>query len=447
LKGLLFTYGLCFGGAVASLFDPFVGLLIYVCFAIIKPEAMWYWSVPEGNYSRIVAIALLIGWAKERFGNWQFGRGKVVVLSLVGFVLWSCICATLAGHPEKSWLYVENIVKIALPILVGVTTIDSMRKLKLLVWVIVLSQGYIAYELNLNYLAGFNRMAEEGYGSLDNNGEALAMDACIGMACFLGMNEERWWKKIIAFGLMGCMIHAVLISFSRGGMLGLVITAVIAFFLIRKKPLHYAMFAAIVIGSLSLAGKETRARFTTIFAREEKRDSSAESRLELSAACLRATQQHPFTGLGPDNWPLAAQEYGFPAMKQAHTTWLRISAEMGVLGLLFYAMFHGCCCFRLWRMIRHPAALPDPWLGHLAQAVIASFVGFAVSAQFVSAELVEVPYYVILVGACVLKLRDSPPLVAGTAIAEGGEIGLYSQMLPAEHTDGTESVMQAQLGV
>src|SRR5437763_80250 len=51
--GLLFTYGLTYGGAVASLFNPYMGLLVYVCFAIVKPDYMWYWSVPRGNYSRV----------------------------------------------------------------------------------------------------------------------------------------------------------------------------------------------------------------------------------------------------------------------------------------------------------------------------------------------------------------------------------------------------------
>ena len=65
MKGLIFTYLLTYGGAAASLFNPFIGLLVYVAFAILRPESLWHWSVPEGNYSRIVAIALLIGWARR----------------------------------------------------------------------------------------------------------------------------------------------------------------------------------------------------------------------------------------------------------------------------------------------------------------------------------------------------------------------------------------------
>ena len=73
MKGLLLTYALTFGGAVISLYRPFYGLLIYVSFAILRPESLWHWSVPAGNYSRIVAIAVLIGWALKGFGNWRLG--------------------------------------------------------------------------------------------------------------------------------------------------------------------------------------------------------------------------------------------------------------------------------------------------------------------------------------------------------------------------------------
>jgi hypothetical protein len=62
MKGLFFTYALTYGGAAVSLLNPYYGFLIYVAFANLKPEALWFWSVPQGNYSRVVAVAFLVGW-------------------------------------------------------------------------------------------------------------------------------------------------------------------------------------------------------------------------------------------------------------------------------------------------------------------------------------------------------------------------------------------------
>src|SRR5262245_37945285 len=135
MKGLLFTYLLTYGGALAALFNPFHGLLVYVCFANLRPEKMWYWSVPAGNYSRIVGIALLVGWILQGCGRWQLGRSRLIVLGLVGFWLWGGLSALQAVDSQVAWDYVESITKIVLPFLVGITTIDSVKKLKALVWV------------------------------------------------------------------------------------------------------------------------------------------------------------------------------------------------------------------------------------------------------------------------------------------------------------------------
>ena len=72
MKSLIFVYLLTYGGAAAALLNPLVGLYIYILFAILKPESLWSFSVPlGGHYSRIVAIAMLIGWAWQGFGNWN----------------------------------------------------------------------------------------------------------------------------------------------------------------------------------------------------------------------------------------------------------------------------------------------------------------------------------------------------------------------------------------
>src|SRR4051812_41140563 len=185
MKGLIFTYALTYGGAAVSLVNPYIGLLIYVCFSIIKPESLWHWSVPEGNYSRIVAIALLVGWLFRGFGDWRLGRAWGVVILLLGFAGWNAISASVAAEPDVAWPAVEQFAKVLLPFLAGITLIDSVNRLRLLAWVIVASQGYIALELNLAYYSGFNRVLEDGFGGMDNNCVAIAMVACTGLAFFL----------------------------------------------------------------------------------------------------------------------------------------------------------------------------------------------------------------------------------------------------------------------
>src|SRR5205823_4836299 len=158
---------------------PFWGLLIYVCFAIIKPESLWHWSVPKWHYSRIVAIALLIGWTLQGFGTWKLGRAWGIVLALIRYWLWSLLSIPFSLDPSRSMVFVESLTKVVLPFLVGITTIDSLTKIKQLAWTMILSEGYVAFDLNSSFYSGYNRLWEEGFGGMDNNCNAIAPVRCL----------------------------------------------------------------------------------------------------------------------------------------------------------------------------------------------------------------------------------------------------------------------------
>jgi probable O-glycosylation ligase (exosortase A-associated) len=423
MKGLLVTYILTYGGAAAGLINPYIGLLAYLALTILKPESLWYWSVPAGHYSRIVAVALLAGWALRGFGNWQLGQAKPIVFALVAYWLWTVLGAASAPDDE-SWQYAGYITKIVLPFLVGITVIDSVRQLKLLAWVIVVCEGFVALEMNLSYYGGFNRLQEVGFGDMDNNCNAIVMITCIGLAFFLGLSSSRWWQKALAFGFALVLAHACFIAFSRGAMLAMIVTGAVAFFLIPKSPRHYAVLLVGLLLLLRLAGPEVQKRFATTFAAEEERDASAVSRLKNWSACIEATMSDPVLGVGPRHWHVVAPNYGLPRM-EAHTLWLQVMAEQGILGLVFLALFYGLCLVKLWPLRRENYPLPDPWLHDAARMVIASLTGFIVSGQFVSMQGLEVPYYVVLIGASALAIssRACPqsanlPVPSGLALPE-----------------------------
>lgn len=409
MKGLLFTYALTYGGALVSLFNPFYGLLIYFCFAIVKPESMWHWSVPAGNYSRIVAIALLVGWALHGFGNWNFRGAKPIVLAILGYFGWMVLSAIFAADQTAAWNGVESQFKIVLPFLVGITVIESEHQLKQLAWVLMLSQAYVAFDLNLSYHQGFNRLVVSGFGGMDNNCNAIAMVAGAGLAFFLGLGETVWWRKLLAFGAAALMAHVPMFAMSRGGMLGLIITGIVTFILIPKQPKHYAVFALAVIVGLRLAGPSVMERFSTVFLDAEERDASASSRLEYWGYCWEIMKDEPILGVGPDNFRLAATqrhpEASSGRVQEAHSLWLQTGAEIGFPGLGFLLAFYGLASWYCWKVIRHSETMV-PWFVDSARMVIAALAGFAVSVSFVSLEGLELPYYIVLLGAGALKLAD-----------------------------------------
>jgi O-antigen ligase len=410
VKGLIFTYGLCYGGAVVALFNPFVGLLVYVCFAIVKPEALWYWSVPEGHYSKIIAIGLLLGWARQGFGNWRLGKATGIAVAFAVLWLWSIVSALAAPNQERAWYFVETMLKFLLPFLVGVSLIDSVKKLKQLTWVIVLSQSYLALEFNqYYYFGGINYIRDVGFAGMEEGSITIGMVGALGLAIHLILDSETWWQKAIAFVCSGCLVNVTLLSFSRGGMLGMISVGVAALIVVPKRPKHLAVLAAGGAIALSLAGKDVMTRFSTIFRDSATRDVSAESRLVLWGNCWDAMLRHPLLGVGPWQFPLVAQsDYGWPQLKEGHSLWLQIGAELGVPGFVCLVAFYALGLLRLWPIARGRNSVQDPWLRLAARMVVTSTIGFAVAAQFISLWALELPYYAMLIGAGVIKLQSAP---------------------------------------
>src|SRR5437868_2909884 len=254
-----------YGGAAASLFRPFYGLLIYLAFAILRPEHLWPWSVPQGNYSRIVAIALLVGWTMRGFGNWKFGAARSFVVILIGY--WSCIVISAIGAANQTvaWHYVELHSKILLPVLVGLTLIESITQLRQLAMVLVGCLSFLAWEANLDHLQGGTRLRDEGFGGMDNNSFCIAMAAGAGLAFFLGMHVKPWWQKLACLAGAAMMVHSTMFANSRGGMLGVIATSVVSIYVIPKRPFELSVVCTAVAVSLRLAGQQVWARFSTTF--------------------------------------------------------------------------------------------------------------------------------------------------------------------------------------
>jgi probable O-glycosylation ligase (exosortase A-associated) len=406
MKGLLFVYLLTYGGAAVALFRPFYGVLVYICFACLRPESRWWGSVGPGNYSRTVALATLVGWAAVGFGNWRPGGAAQKILYLVlAYWSWIILSAIFASNQQVAWDYVVLHSKILLPVIVGLTLIHSVAQLRQIAWVIVGCLGYLAFEGNLDYFRGGQQIRLYGFGGMDNNSFCIAMVAGTGVAFFLGLSEQVWWRKLVALAAAALMVHVPMFADSRGGMLGLIAAGVTTFLILPKKPAYLAAWSLGLVIALRLAGPGVIERFGTTFADAEERDRSAQSRLDLWADCWDVMMKHPVTGIGPDHWPLIAEQYGWPPGKEAHSIWFNAGAELGFPGVGLLIAFYGvtiCCCWKLART----APVADPWLREAGRMVVVGLAAFLVSGSFVSLDALEPPYYIALLGAGALSVAS-----------------------------------------
>lgn len=396
MKALILTYLLSYGGAFVALFQPFYGVCAYVSLAILKPTHTWQWTVPDGPYAQMVAIALIGGWGLRRFGSWKFGKATPIVFCFAAFVGWSTLSMFLVAKNELLAVnFVVLMVKIFLPFLIAMTLIDSVERLKVLAWVIVLTMGLVAFEENVYYLA---------MGHVPGmNGIAHEMAAGVGLAVFLGIFSVKTWQKWLCWLVALLLAHVPLIHMSRGAMIGLIITGVAIAYSMPKNRQTISVALIALIVAVFLVGPSVTQEFSTIFAAEELRDASAQSRLDLWADMFSVALSNPVFGIGPANWPTVAHEFGWATGKQGHGLWLQLIAELGFVGGGLILGFYLICVIRLLRISNHYKAT-NSWLMAPILGVPASLLCWLVEAQFGSFWSIETPFYIVLLGASTLRV-------------------------------------------
>ena len=229
---------------------------------------------------------------------------------------------------------------------------------------------------------------------------AIGLVTALGVAFFLFFYETSYFRRLIITGCAAFIGHAILFSFSRGAMLATVLFAVVSFFIIRKTTLHYAVFGIGLLMAVVLAGPQVRDRFMDTFAKKDGvREASAQSRLDLWRDCAILLAKDPIMGCGPDHWPLHAHEFGWPAGKEAHSLWVQTAVELGIPGITMYMGFFLTAIWRCWLLLQRTKNDEDAWFADSARMTIASLCAYMVAAQFVSLEALEIPYYVVLLGA------------------------------------------------
>lgn len=403
MKGYFFTWALVAIGSFGTFKSPLIALAVYVAFAILRPHFLWGYGGNLGGISEIVGAALIGGWLLHNVGSWDFGRARGIVYSLIAFSLWATVSASQANNTDVAWGWVLNLWKFVLPFLVGVTMIRTEQWARRMLWIIVLSQGYVAWEMNLSYLQGNNQLREYGFGGMDNNSVGIGLVSALGPAVALLGTTTDWKARAAALASAAFIGHAALLTFSRGAMLGLIAVGVFGLIIMPKRPKHLAIVLGIFLVTLRFTGPELVSRFESSFVEEENLDASAAGRVELWRDCLTVALTYPMLGIGPNNWPLIAQSFGWTPLKSAHSVWIQTMAEMGFPGLFFLAMFFLLAFVKMWPMARTKNKDPiSRERALIATGVMLAIVGYAISGQFVTLTGLELPYYVVMVGAALL---------------------------------------------
>jgi putative inorganic carbon (hco3(-)) transporter len=409
--GIILLYLLILGTSLSTFLYPYIGVLAYYTLALWFPQAIWFWIFEGIRVSLYISIAVLVGFFVEvlrRKTDFSILRDKQ---HLYIAVLWLAILASYFFSPygpnlspgltENSYYLLSLLSKFFLMYFLSVILINSPKKFHLLIIVFIITTGYYIYWGNMEYLTGNMktfRLSGPGISSSlykDENVFAMLFVTGLPFLYYLGKYYKNKIVKWLLWGLIPFGWHAIFLTGSRGGLVGLGVVTAFAAFREKRKS-----FGIIIIIALSLAyfyqgGEYLKSRSGTII--DYQGESSAEGRLEAWKAGWNMIKTHPITGVGLGNFYGVFHEYSDKAVRVAHNTVIQYAAESGILAGVAYLLL----CWGVYSRYRKQIKKfkregADPLLKNTNEAIFTSFLGFFVCSLFLNLATFEVIYYLLI---------------------------------------------------
>jgi probable O-glycosylation ligase (exosortase A-associated) len=360
---------------------------------------MWEWALKLNiGWSFYVAMAAILGfffWRQEDTPTSQNNSGGAVMLA---FGVWITLSALFAINPTVSYQPYIEYLKIFVMFFLSMRVIRKFSQLQVLYIIAAAVLGYIAYEINSLYLFdGRVDIYNRGYGGLDNNGAGLMLAMGVPLAFFLWQGQTQWWRWPFLV-MLPSLLHAVLMSYSRGAMLSLLLTTPLIVIRSRNKKMMIVVLTGLFMLVPVLAGQEIRNRFFTID--NYQTDESANSRFDSWKAAINIAKDYPVFGAGVRNSNLLSHRYGADIEgRTIHSLYLQIAADSGfpALGLYLAMLYIAWSSLRQFqKQYKDAQSSKMQQAYNLACGLEISLVIFSVGAIFLSLETFELPYLLLL---------------------------------------------------
>lgn len=367
---------------------PMLGVFIYMLIFLVKPNELFplvgSMSFP---YERLVAIIVIvrlgmgIAFVEKKFRVHYLDYGILAFFAAVFFsILGASDIASARAH-------FDNFSKIILLYFMMVNIVKSDRDFKSLIWLYILSTAFLGVYSTWNYYSGdylvaqgISRAYVPGGGSLaDPNSLATTLVLGLPFMALMAKSYRSIILKILLAAVVAACIWTIVLTGSRGGMLG-VIAVLLLLGLFSKHKFATLLMAIIAIIVLGLVAPEQYVeRFETIAQYNQEDETgaghSARGRIEGLKYGFNFFLERPITGIGMANFPY----YFFHEGKgwfNPHNMFAQLISELGMVGLIAFSLF----IYQLSRILRRinvsyrERRLPADFYSHMSIAIKIAFI-------------------------------------------------------------------------
>ena len=334
------------------------------------------------------------------------------------FGLAGLLSIPLAISPADAWYeFSGTFIRCIVIFIVIVNVVRTHPRLKALLFLALCVSIWLSltaindYRLGLMTVEGY-RVSGRGEGLFGNpNDMALHLVTIIPIAMALCFATRRPIRRVLYGGTALLMLAAVVLTFSRGGFIGLLVASAFLAWKIGHRHRFTIVIAGVVLLLLVLALAPNYAiRIASIFVPSLDPLGSAGVRRELLFRSILTAIRHPLLGVGMGNF------HNVSIHEQvSHNAYTQVAAEMGIAALAIYAMFIVTPLRKLGQVTRETFGKPSSSrYYYLAIGLQASLLAYMVSSFFGSVAYAWYVYYLVGYAVCLRRLYEAE---TGKAVA------------------------------
>src|SRR5712691_1332125 len=400
------------GSVPVCLVSPYIGVMMWYWVSYFNPHRFTWTYGYDFPVALLVAVPTLIGtvFAEKSLRSLYMRES----LLLIGIWAWYAITYVhaqgiplFALHMQDVKYEINHISKILLMTLVMIAVITSRHKLRGVMLVTALSLGLLAVKGTLFGLrtGGESRVWGPPDSFLaDNNAFGLALNMCLPLLFFLAKEEKNKWMKLLLRVCFVASIVSVMLTYSRGGLLGLGVVLAAITLKTRHKVIGGFLLTVSVFLVLSFAPSAWMDRMSRFMSGDL--DASANQRLVAWETAWHFAKDYPVTGGGFDTLPdvnvfqryqLKPLPLGYTSTSP-HSIYFQLLSDQGFVGLGLFLLLIASCFWTLWRIKRTARVLGSAqWLMNYANMVEIAILAFMVSGAFLGFLYLDVIYQMIAI--------------------------------------------------
>ncbi|HPC11880.1 MAG TPA: O-antigen ligase family protein, partial [candidate division Zixibacteria bacterium] len=336
---------------IGTLRYPYFGLYLYLIIFFMDPNQIFpFMQTVAFPYEKVLAFAVIgillihIAILKKEFDLYRLDVG------FAAMILATYLSILGAVDLAAAWEDWQRFLRLFLVYLVMVRIVKTEGQLKAIIMLFIISIGFLAISSTIQYYRGefevrqgIQRLHSFGGGLIDPNTMASSLVLGVPFMFYMAKAHRSALLKLFMFALIGSCFWAIMLTGSRGGMVGGIALMLLLVWHSRHKTLGFVVAFAVLVCIAAVMPDQYQNRFMSIFRINEQDEfgasDSARGRINGFKLGFKFLLKNPLTGVGISNfgWHHHLEPNG--DWTDAHNLVGKLVGELGLIGVAAFSFF------------------------------------------------------------------------------------------------------------